>query len=387
LKLLVFSHKVCWKSTSSPTGWATDGGFSMHMDALAPYFDSIEIVAPEGKPKVNGEVYFASKNLKFSPLVEWVNPAKANLVKIVLPFWFIRYLPFMLKRMNSADLIHVPLPSHIGLLAVFLAVIFRKKQYVRHCGDWNNPKTITEKVTKYLLETFQTKHLTVLATGGGEIPPSTNSKIRWIFSSSLWRKELDQSYEYKKIDTSNSIKLIHVARQESEKGAMLVIEALKILSDCGQKAKLSIVGVGNALNALKDKALKLDLADKVTFHGKMNHDGVMETLKKSDIFCYPTSASEGFPKVVLEAMSVGIPVISTPVSVLKKMVPESGAGMLIAPDPQELADKIKYLMTNPAVYEQMSASGIHFSKQFSLEDWARKIMTHIETELDIHIIK
>ena len=64
LNLTVFSHKPCWSSKTSPTGYATDGGFPFQMAALSELFGSTRLVVPcssEASPE--GEAALTGKNL------------------------------------------------------------------------------------------------------------------------------------------------------------------------------------------------------------------------------------------------------------------------------------------------------------------------------------
>jgi len=64
---------------------------------------------------------------------------------------------------------------------------------------------------------------------------------------------------------------------------------------------------------------------------KVEHSAVLDLLRKADVLLLPTTASEGFPKVVLEAMACGLPVITTRVSVLPELIGIGGENCLTRP--------------------------------------------------------
>ena len=101
-----------------------------------------------------------------------------------------------------------------------------------------------------------------------------------------------------------------------DKGTDIVIRALPELLQQRPNAVLHVVGDGSALDAFKSLSDDLQVRDAICFHGQIAHEQVLRLLQQADLFCYPTSASEGFPKVVLEALASGLPVITTKVSVL-----------------------------------------------------------------------
>jgi len=375
MKLLVFSHKICWKSTDSPTGWATDGGFAMHMDAIASKFEEVKIITAVEARRPIGEVFFRAKNMSFEPLKEWVDPSNALLVKLVAPFWLLRYSFTFIRLILRYDAVHIPLPSHIGLIGFMISLLFGKKIFVRHCGNWLAPATLTEKLIKWMMIKTGGGKRVYFATGGASFPPSTkNNTINWIFSSSMWENELKHQTSSKELDPNRPVQLIHVARQEMEKGAIIVIEALPYLLKKYPQLHLTIVGVGLALPILQNRVSELKLDAHVHFTGKLNHDGVLTSLSKSDIFCYPTTASEGFPKVVLEAMSLGLPIITNPISILANLIPDTGSGILMEESTSAcFSSKLELILSDAKLYKSLSTNGMQHAPKYTLEGWANTI--------------
>ena len=375
MKLLVFSHKICWKSTDSPTGWATDGGFAMHMDAIASKFEEVKIITAVEARRPSGEVFFRAKNTSFEPLKEWVDPSNALRVKLVAPFWLLRYSFTFIRLILRYDAIHIPLPSHIGLFGFVISLLLGKKIFVRHCGNWLAPATFTEKLIKWLMIKTGGGKRVYFATGGASTPPSIeNNTIDWIFSSSMWENELQHKPETRNLEADRPIKLIHVARQEIEKGAIVVIEALPDLLEKYPQLHLTVVGVGLALPLLQKRVNELKLDAHVHFTGKLNHDGVLISLSKSDIFCYPTTASEGFPKVVLEAMSLGLPIVTNPISILASLIPDTGSGLLMEESTSAcFCSKLELILSDAKLYKTLSTNGMKHAPKYTLEGWANTI--------------
>ncbi|MEP6900905.1 MAG: glycosyltransferase, partial [Actinomycetota bacterium] len=102
---------------------------------------------------------------------------------------------------------------------------------------------------------------------------------------------------------------------------------------------------------------------------KVEHAQVIDLMKKAHVFCFPTSASEGFPKVVLEALACGLPVLTTKVSVLPKLI-GNGCGVLLDETTKEtVAQAIVRICQNPNEYKQMSVRAVAAAQQYSLENW------------------
>ena len=203
----------------------------------------------------------------------------------------------------------------------------------------------------------------MMATGGAAAPPSRNTAVRWIFSSSLSESQLDALASRPRPSFGHPLRLITVARQEPGKGTDIVIRALRLLDS----AVLDVVGSGSALHQLRACAERAGVAGRVVFHGHQSHARVLELLNTADILCHVT-ASEGFPKAVLEGLASGLPVITTRVSVLPILI--RGAGIVLEePTSEATAQAVRACMSDPFVYRSMSDTARANARMYSLEKW------------------
>jgi Glycosyl transferases group 1 len=369
MRLVVFSHKVCWASESSPTGYATDGGFSFQMQALSELFDATTLVVPCRVVRdTEGETALEGRAMSVVPLAE--PPGTGALRKLLLPLWVMRNSRILLREVRQAGAVHAPIPGDIGTVGMLLALALRKPLFVRHCGNWFRPKTTAESLWKWTMERLAGGDRVMLATGGAVEPPSRrNIAIQWIFSSSMRQSEITSCYRIRERPSSSSLRLIIVCRQEVEKGTGLVIQSLPTIVQRFPLATLDVVGDGSALGLFRRMTADLQLADRVIFHRRVDHARVIELLKGAHLFCYPTAASEGFPKVVLEAMACGLPVVATRVSVLPQLI-RRGCGRIVEQaSPKAIADAVTEIVTNEDRYLQMSASAVETAQEYSLERW------------------
>jgi glycosyltransferase involved in cell wall biosynthesis len=119
---------------------------------------------------------------------------------------------------------------------------------------------------------------------------------------------------------------------------------------------------------LKRMADAMGVAHRIRFHGNVRQTEVVALLRRAGLFCLP-SKSEGFPKAVLEAMAAGLPVVTTPVSVLPMLVGR-GAGILLnSVSGDSVAAAVESCLSNPAAYETMSEAAIATARTYSLESW------------------
>ena len=93
-----------------------------------------------------------------------------------------------------------------------------------------------------------------------------------------------------------------------------------------------------------------DLPPNVILGGDVSRDAVLQKMRESDIFVLFTTHSEGFPMVVVEAMAVGLPVVSTRVGAIPEMIEEGSGGLLVdAHDTAGLVTALRTLAEDPAM--------------------------------------
>lgn len=109
--------------------------------------------------------------------------------------------------------------------------------------------------------------------------------------------------------------------------------------------RLTVAGDGPERVSLADLAGQLQIADRVDFIG--HHDKPLELMKQADILVL-ASTREGMPNVVLEAMSVGLPVVSTPVGAVPDMLGAAAADYTFpVKNVAALSGRIERLVSEP----------------------------------------
>lgn len=120
------------------------------------------------------------------------------------------------------------------------------------------------------------------------------------------------------------------------KGQYLIVEALNMISDeARKKIHVSVIGEGNDLDALKEKAKVYGIEENISFLGLMPNSEVHNYLCGCDIYIL-MSNSEGLPISIIEGMRAGLAIISTPIAGIPEEVGKDN-GLLINPDAKELA--------------------------------------------------
>ncbi len=376
MKLVVVSHKVCWPSPDSGTGFSTDGGFPLQMQYLSEIFSTTTLVVPcESESKTVGVTPLSGKNISVVPLS--VPTGSGMRRKLSFAKWMFENSRTIWRCIREADAVHAPIPGDVGTIGLIFALILRKPLFVRHCGNWLKPRTVAERCWKFGMEVLAGKRNAMLATGGGtESPSSRNPNIEWIFSTSLTETQVASARD--RMTDFTKPRIVVACRQEKLKGTDVVIRGLSRIQEKLPHAELIVAGDGSYLDQLKSIAKDCGVLDSVTFSGKLSQMEVVDLLRSSDLFCFPTSASEGFPKVVIEALAAGLPVVSTRVSVIPHLLEKGGGVLLESRDPDELADVVIDILSDREKYAAMSTSARETARSFTLENWRDRIAAFLQ---------
>ncbi|MCP9785831.1 glycosyltransferase family 4 protein [Cyanobium sp. N5-Cardenillas] len=166
-----------------------------------------------------------------------------------------------------------------------------------------------------------------------------------------------------------------VARQYPRKRVGDLITAFQSVQQRLPSARLVVIGDGPEHGALRELVERLGLGEVVQLLGALPDDGaVRQWYRRSAVFCLP-SIQEGFGIVFLEAMSSGLPVVSTTATAIPEVVPHGKAGLLVPPrDPQALAEALLTLLTDPALQAQQRAFGRAHVGPFSWDRVAERFL-------------
>ena len=111
-------------------------------------------------------------------------------------------------------------------------------------------------------------------------------------------------------------------------GVDLLVEAAALLKEDMPELKWCVVGRGELLEALQALAERLGASDRIEFAGFLSEDEVKKRMYAADLFMLPTRDLEGFGLVTLEANACGLPVVATPVTANKEVVPSLPLNLL-----------------------------------------------------------
>jgi colanic acid/amylovoran biosynthesis glycosyltransferase len=155
----------------------------------------------------------------------------------------------------------------------------------------------------------------------------------------------------------SSQKLVCVGRICEQKGQLLLVDAVRLLRERGVDVSLTLAGDGELRLAIEELVQRYQLEKNINITGWLSRDGVRNELIGARALVLPSFA-EGLPVVIMEAMALRRPIISTYVAGIPELVAEGDHGWLVpAGDVEALAEAIhSCLKTTPEILEKMGCS-------------------------------
>jgi glycosyltransferase involved in cell wall biosynthesis len=151
--------------------------------------------------------------------------------------------------------------------------------------------------------------------------------------------------------------VICVGRLVPAKGQHILIKAMAALRDAGVSVRLRLVGGGPDRASLEAQTRELALEDRVIFEGAVNMDRVKALYRDADLFAL-ASFAEGIPIVLMEAMAMEIPCVTTRITGIPELIRSDVDGILVAPsDEEELAGAIRRLAEDPDLRKSLGQAG------------------------------
>jgi colanic acid/amylovoran biosynthesis glycosyltransferase len=153
------------------------------------------------------------------------------------------------------------------------------------------------------------------------------------------------------------LELVCTGRLVPAKGHHILIEALAVLKRRGIDLHTTLIGAGPERQSLETLVKQHGLEDAVLFTSALSHAATLETLRRADIFTL-ASFAEGIPVALMEAMSLGLPCVSTTVAGIPELIRTGFDGILVPPaNVAALADALEALVSDPALRRQLGSAG------------------------------
>ncbi|THI84084.1 MAG: glycosyltransferase family 4 protein [Nitrospira sp. CG24A] len=174
--------------------------------------------------------------------------------------------------------------------------------------------------------------------------------------------------------------ILSVGRFREKKGFLTLIRACRILVDAGHRFRCQIVGYGPLQPEMEGLIRTLDLNKTLSLCGKKTLEEVVDLYRHAAIFALPCQVADdgdrdGIPNVFMEAMAMGLPVVSTDVSGIPELIHHNQNGLLVPQqDVESLAKALGRLLENPELRHRLGRAGREtIVKNFVSEQSSRQL--------------
>jgi glycosyltransferase involved in cell wall biosynthesis len=158
-------------------------------------------------------------------------------------------------------------------------------------------------------------------------------------------------------DQEKRYDVLFVGRLAPNKGILTIIAAVGRVKQAYPAITLCILGEGPLRDAVSKRVAALGLERNVTFLDQVASAHDVACLHNQSRMLVCASTAEGGPRVTVEAMACGVPVISTPVGVMRELIVDGQNGMLFDCNAAELANKIRLLIEDKSLRSRIAEAG------------------------------
>lgn len=292
----------------------------------------------------------------------------SSLFKAFLVSFFNFYQLF--RAMLWADHIHLRCPGNIGLMACFVQIFFPSKpKTAKYAGNWD-PKSkqpFTYRLQRWILSsTFLTKNMQVLVYGRWE---GSSKNIKPFFTATY--TEADKVAVAPR-NLSGVISVIFVGTLSAGKRPLYAIQIVESLKKLGLPVTLSIYGNGDEKQSLQTYIDQNQLSEFVFLKGNFSQENMKRVFQEAHLLILP-SQSEGWPKVLAEAMFWGCVPATTKVSCIGWMLDNGNRGVFLNMTLQEDVQKLYNLLKTPEEYTQKAHESMVWSRKYTLDLFENEI--------------
>ena len=366
MTLCIISHTKHYEDQNGEIkGWESTVNEINHLLEIA---DKIIHVAPlhEESPSSSSFAYINPKKIKFIPL----KPSGGKGLKKISIAWNALFnLKQIRKGIQQADILQFRAPTGIGLYVLpFLKWLNTKPYWVKYAGNWIDPHMpLGNRLQKqWLLNCLDNQ--TQVTYNGSWV---AKSQFLSLHNPCFTFQEYEQAKSVSKFKTNpheEGWTIRFVGSLNKHKGIPIILETLKQLPDEIHIKTIHLIGDGHDRKLYEKIAEQVDI--DILFHGFLPKLEVYQMLSESHALLLP-SKSEGFPKVVGEAMAFGCVPIVSKVSCIEDYIIDGENGFLIKElTPFALIRCIQDLIKlDLADLQRLRLKNYNFAKNFTYQQY------------------
>jgi len=327
------------------------GAFYNTLQELHGYWEQINVITPPVGKNIS-QVFFGNVTIHSSPWPLLMQP------------WFIFKKGLQLFNRQPFDVVTVheypPFYNGIGAWLLHRKIGVPYLLEIMHITGYPRAGNIKEVIYRFLtklLIRFDAKPATKIRVINRRQTPEfliragvPKDKIIYIPAFYIDLKIFVPQNVNKDID------YLFVGRLVNNKGIFLFLDAVRQLN-----GRAYIIGEGSARGRIKQYLVRHRLEHRIHLHGwAANAKEIAQIMNRSRVLIMP-SYNEGGPRVVLEAMACGVPVVATPVGIVPDVLPPECIEEWNA---NNIAKKMRNILQDESLYQRLSRQGLMTVRQF-----------------------
>jgi glycosyltransferase involved in cell wall biosynthesis len=366
MKLAIITHVPHGKHGDSYFAY---GPYVTEMNIWGKYAEMLLICAPlEVSQQTNIESVYEHRNIQFHTVEAFHFKTGTALFSAL---W---HLPAAIwtifKVMRAADHIHLRCPGNMGLLGCLVQVFFpHKPKTAKYAGNWDpeSRQPISYRLQKWMLNNaFLTRNMQTLVYGEW---PSSSKNIKPFFTATYGEKD-KQPILPRRLE--GRIQLLFVGTLSEGKQPLYAIELASGLSAAGFDVGLDLYGEGQQRGIIEKHIEQNNLHAFVSLKGNQTKNTIQKAYADSHFILLP-SRSEGWPKVVAEAMFWGCFPVATKVSCVPYMLGDGDRGILLDMQAEADVHQLIAVLKEERDYDNKVRRAMEWSRQFTLDLFENEI--------------
>ncbi len=281
------------------------------------------------------------------------------------------------KNKQSYDLTHSFFTVPCGFLSLLLRFEFGLPYVISLRGSdvpyYSDRFTFLYKLITPLIKFIWRRSSRVVSNSEGlrelAFRSSPKQKIEIIYNG------IDTKQFFPKLENAAQARFVltvGASRITDRKGINYLIEAVAKLVPKYPQIYLKLMGDGNAREKLEQFVKDSRLEKNVVFLGRIPHEDVLPYYQEASLFVFP-SLNEGMSNAMLEALAVGLPLVSTNTGGASELVTDGENGFIIKfKDSQDIADKIEKLILDEELRKKMALVSRTLAEKMSWQSVAEK---------------
>jgi len=294
--------------------------------------------------------------------------------------WLVRLRSLVIAGRFDVVHFHLPYTAALGRLAV--ATVPRAGRpavvYTEH-SLWNRAAVITKGINRAGVGRDQA--LIVVSQAAHDALPSALRGRARVIVHGVSRSRADElAADRDRIRAEvraelgvpdGELLVLTVAIIRPEKGYDVLLDATRILAERDVPVRVAAVGSGPMEDEVRARHRALGLGDRLQLLGQ-RHD-VLRLMAAADIYVL-ASHQEGMPVTLMEATSMGLPIVATSVGGVPQVITDGVEGLIVPPgDPEQLANALQQVVADPSLRQRLGRAAREKSAMFDVAQASRQI--------------